>query len=148
VHIISKRDHELAAQKETDLSAHPMISVVDDDASIRVALDDLLQSLGYAVLTFESAEEFLRSGYLDDTGCVISDVNMPMMSGVELLGLIRGRGIQVPFILITAFPQESIAKQALRAGAACCLTKPFRRDDLVQCVESAFRTSGHAGPDA
>jgi FixJ family two-component response regulator len=124
-----------------------MISVIDDDASIRIATDNLLRSLGYVVFTFESAEEFLRSDSLDDTSCVIADVNMPAISGVELLALLRTKGKRVPFIFITAFPDERIRATALAAGAIGFLTKPFDRGNFIRCIELALRpddgSSGH-----
>ncbi len=123
-----------------------MISVIDDDASIRIATDNLLRSLGYAVLTFESAEEFLRSDSLDDISCVIADVNMPAISGVELLALLRTRGKRMPFIFITAFPDERIRTTALAAGAIGFLTKPFDRGNFIRCIELALRADdGNAG---
>jgi FixJ family two-component response regulator len=117
-----------------------MISVIDDDASIRIATDNLLRSLGYVVLTFESAEEFLRSDSLDDTSCVIADVNMPAISGVELLALLRTQGKRVPFIFITAFPDERTRATALAAGAIGFLTKPFDRGNFIRCIELALRS--------
>jgi FixJ family two-component response regulator len=123
-----------------------MISVIDDDASIRIATDNLLRSLGYVVLTFESAEEFLRSDSLDDTSCVIADVNMPAISGVELLALLRTQGKRVPFIFITAFPDERTRATALAAGAIGFLTKPFDRGNFIRCIELALRADdGSAG---
>jgi FixJ family two-component response regulator len=116
-----------------------MISIIDDDASVRTATDNLLKSLGYVVLTFESAEEFLRSDCLDDTSCVIADVNMPAISGVELLILLRTQGKRVPFIFITAFPDERVRATALAAGAIGFLTKPFDRGNFIQCIELALR---------
>src|SRR6202048_1935478 len=97
---------------ETIVSRLPVISIIDDDASVRVATDNLLRSLGYTVHTFASAEEFLRSAHFNDTSCVIADVQMPVMNGVELLTLMGTQGYGVPFIFITAFPVESV-----RAGA-------------------------------
>ena len=85
----------------------PLISIIDDDASIRAAIGNLLQSLGYVVHTFESAEEFLRSDHMDATACVVADVNMPAMSGVELLIHLRSQDQRVPFIFITAFPRRT-----------------------------------------
>ena len=112
-----------------------MISIIDDDASVRSAIGNLLQSLGYAVHVFESAEAFMRSGRLSETSCVIADVNMPAMSGVELLILLRNQGCSVPFVIITAFPDEDTSARALGAGATCFLTKPFDKDRLIQCLE-------------
>jgi FixJ family two-component response regulator len=116
--------------------------VVDDDASIRVALDDLLQSLGYNVQTFGSAQEFLQSDRLNETSCVISDVTMPEMNGVELFEELQRQGNRMPFIFITAFPKESVARQALRAGATSFLIKPFKKDELVGCIENAIQSTG------
>lgn len=117
----------------------PLISIIDDDASIRAAVGNLLQSLGYVVHTFESAEEFLRSDHMDTTACVIADVNMPAMSGVELLIHLRSRDQRVPFIFITAFPDERIRARAFSAGALGFLTKPFDRGHLIACLEQALR---------
>jgi FixJ family two-component response regulator len=83
---------------------YPVILIIDDDASVRAASDNLLTSLGYAVYTFVSAEEFLRSAHLNDTLCVIADVQMPGMSGVDLQARLLTQGCRVPFIFITAFP--------------------------------------------
>ena len=91
-------------EKKTIVSSPRVISVVDDDASVRVATDNLLSALGYIVHTFASAEEFLRSPHFHDTSCVIADVQMPDMSGVELQAILLDRGHRVPFIFITAFP--------------------------------------------
>jgi FixJ family two-component response regulator len=115
-----------------------MISVVDDDASIRVAADSLLRARGYAVGTFASAAEFLKSRHLDETACVITDVRMPDMSGVELQAAMRSRGRSTPFIFITAFPEESARLRALHDGALCFLSKPFDAPTLIRCVEAAL----------
>lgn len=116
-----------------------MISIIDDDASVRAAIGNLLQSLGYVTHVFESADEFLRSDHLDQTSCVIADVNMPVMSGVDLLVLLRNQDRRVPFIFITAFPDERIRARAFGAGALGFLTKPFDRDHLIRCLEEALR---------
>src|ERR1700759_5130045 len=94
-----------------------VISVIDDDASVRAATDNLLSSYGYVVHTFASAEEFLQSAGLDDSLCVVADVQMPAMSGLDLLTHMRARGYTAPFIFITAFPEESVRARALKAGA-------------------------------
>jgi FixJ family two-component response regulator len=120
-----------------------VISIIDDDASVRAASDNLLRSLGYTVYTFDSAEEFLRSGHLNDTSCVIADVQMPGMSGVDLQARLLTRGYRVPFIFMTAFPEETIRARALKAGAICFLTKPFDRLTLSRCLDSALE--GHGG---
>ena len=120
-----------------------VISIVDDDASVRVATDNLLRSLGYTVHTFASAEEFLRSIHFNNTSCVIADVQMPTMSGVELQALVLAQGHRVPFIFITAFPEETIRERAVKAGAICFLTKPFDRLTLIKCLDTALER--HAG---
>jgi FixJ family two-component response regulator len=128
------------------LSTLSVISVIDDDASVRAATDNLLRSHGYIVHTFESAEEFLRSIYLNDTSCVIADVQMPAMSGLDLLMRMRTQGQRAPFIFITAFPDDSVRAQALAAGAICFLSKPFAAPALINCLESALEgPRGHAG---
>jgi FixJ family two-component response regulator len=106
---------------------------------VRATTDSLVRSLGYIVHTFASAEEFLRSNRLDDLSCVIADVQMPGMSGVELQAYLLTRGYRVPFIFFTAFPDERIRAQALRAGAICYLTKPFDGDSLVQGLQAALK---------
>ena len=106
---------------------------------MRATTDSLVRSLGYIVHTFASAEEFLRSNRLDDLSCVIADVQMPGMSGVELQAHLLSQGYRVPFIFFTAFPDERIRAQALRAGAICYLTKPFDGDSLVQGLQVALK---------
>jgi FixJ family two-component response regulator len=115
-----------------------VISIVDDDASVRVATDNLLRSLGYIVRTFSSAEEFLSSADLNDTSCVIADVRMLDMSGLDLHDHLLKQGYRVPFIFITAFPEETIRVRALQAGAVCFLTKPFDRLTLIRCLDTAL----------
>jgi FixJ family two-component response regulator len=121
------------------LSKLPLIAIIDDDASVRATTDSLVRSLGYVVNTFASAEEFLRSDRLDDVSCVIADVQMPGMSGVELQAHLLTQGYRVPFIFFTAFPNEQIRAQALKAGAICYLTKPFDGDSLVQGLQVALK---------
>jgi FixJ family two-component response regulator len=119
-----------------------VISVIDDDASVRAATDNLLSSHGYLVQTFASAEEFLQSTQLHASSCVIADVQMPGMSGLDLLTHLRARGYNAPFILITAFPEDSVRARALRAGAIGFLAKPFAAPDLINHVASAVRHAG------
>jgi FixJ family two-component response regulator len=120
------------------LSEFPVISIIDDDGSVRTAIYNLVRSLGYIVHTFASAEEFLRSPQLNGTSCVIADVQMPTMSGVELQTLLLAQGHRVPFIFITAFPVESVRARALKAGAICFLTKPFDGETLIECLDVAL----------
>jgi FixJ family two-component response regulator len=119
-----------------------LIAVVDDDASIRAATDSLLRSRGYAVFTFESGEDFLQSAELNGTSCVITDVRMPVMGGIELQAILRAQGCTVPFIFITAFPEDVVRTQAMNGGATCFLTKPFDAPTLIKYVEIALITRG------
>jgi FixJ family two-component response regulator len=120
-----------------------LIAVVDDDASIRAATDSLLRSRGYAVFAFESAEDFLQSAELNGTSCVITDVRMPVMGGIQLQAILRARGCTVPFIFITAFPESVVRTQAMNGGATCFLTKPFDAPTLIKYVEIALGTRRH-----
>jgi FixJ family two-component response regulator len=114
-----------------------MISVVDDDAFARQAIENLLLSLGFRVRTFASAEEFLESGHADDTRCLITDVEMPGMSGLDLQQRLIEDGKLLPVILITAFASESLRAKALEAGAVGFLGKPYREASLIACINKA-----------
>jgi FixJ family two-component response regulator len=122
----------------------PVITVIDDDASVRTAVDSLLRARGYTVYPFASAAEFLRSPQFDETCCVIADVQMPAMSGIELLSLLRKQGRDIPFIFITAFPEEAVRVRALSDGAICFLAKPFDSITLIRCIEEALETHPHS----
>lgn len=121
------------------MPASSVISVVDDDASVRVATKNLLRSRGYIVHTFASAEEFLGSPHLDETSCVIADVQMSAMSGLDLLTEMRAKGCDSPFIFITAYPDENLRGRAMKAGAVCFLAKPFAVHKLMECLEAALK---------
>jgi FixJ family two-component response regulator len=116
------------------LSTLSVVSVVDDDTSVRAATSKFLRSHGYTVQVYSSAEHFLQSGRLNDTSCVIADLQMPGMSGLELLTMVRAQGYGVPFIFITAFPDETARARALQAGAICFLSKPFAGPTLINCL--------------
>lgn len=116
-----------------------VISVIDDDFLVRTAADNLLSSHGYAVHTFSSAEDFLQSANLGNSSCVVADVQMPGMSGLDLLAAVRGRGNHTPFIFITAFPDPNIRERALKIGAAAFLEKPFGSSALIDCIEAALK---------
>jgi FixJ family two-component response regulator len=124
------------------LSNPPVISIIDDDGSVRAATYNLVRSLGHIVHTFASAEEFLRSPHLNDTSCVIADVQMPTMSGLELQAHLLAEGNRVPFIFITAFAVENARARALKAGATCFLTKPFAGEALINCLDAALQEHG------
>jgi FixJ family two-component response regulator len=133
-------------RKATRLSTASVISVIDDDASVRAATNNLLSSHGYLVHVFGSAEEFLQSANLNDLSCVVADVQMAAMSGLDLLTHVRTQGYNAPFIFITAFPDESVRARALKAGAICFLAKPFAGPVLINCVETALNR--HRGAPA
>src|SRR5437762_612157 len=115
-----------------------MISIVDDDESFRVATTKLLKSLGYRALPFASAEDFLQSGHLDDTSCLILDVNMPGLGGMALQGHLNARGSSTPVIFVTARPEAALRQQAIAAGAVGFLSKPFRQEALIEYLERAL----------
>lgn len=115
-----------------------MISIIDDDQFVRQSLGSLLRSLGYTVAVFASAIDFLESPQLDETACVISDVQMPAMTGVELYRRLTKEGRSIPMILITAYPDEIVRARVLNSGVVGYLGKPFRDDDLMRCVELAL----------
>jgi FixJ family two-component response regulator len=119
-----------------------VIAVVDDDASVRAAVNNLLRSCGYIVHTFESAEEFLGSPHLAETTCVIADLQMGAMSGLDLLTTMRVQGHAAPFIIITAFPDESVRARAMKAGAIGFFAKPFAMPKLIACLAAALEARG------
>ena len=123
-----------------------MISIVDDDESMREATSGLVRSLGYRAVTFGSAEEFLYSDSLNDTSCLITDVQMPGLSGIDLQRQLIAKGHLVPTIFITAFPEEVTRQCALTAGAIGYLDKPFTEESLVKCLEAALRGHGERIP--
>jgi FixJ family two-component response regulator len=115
-----------------------MIAIVDDDESCRRAAARLVKSLGYGAATFGSAEEFLSSGRVDDTACLISDVQMPGMSGLELQNRLGAHGHRLPIIFMTAYPETKARQQALAAGALAFLDKPFSDEALISCIDQAL----------
>jgi FixJ family two-component response regulator len=123
-----------------------LISIVDDDESIREATKGLVRSLGYEAATFSSAEEFLQSDSVDSTSCLIADVQMPGLSGIDLQRWLIARGTRMPTIFITAYPEESSRARAMKAGAAGFLAKPFSEESLVRCLDSALGRSGETTP--
>jgi FixJ family two-component response regulator len=117
-----------------------MISVVDDDQSMRDATSRLVRSLGFAVATFASAEDFLESDRIEDTTCLITDVQMPGLSGVDLQNRLIADGRLMPIIGVTAFPEEGIRTQMLEAGAVGFLSKPFNDECLIDCIATALKS--------
>ncbi len=115
-----------------------VISIVDDDPSVREGTTDLLNSAGFAVETFKDADDFLKSGMVDSASCVIADMRMPGMSGLDLHGHLLRAGKNIPTILITAFPKKGDRAQALKAGVCGYLSKPFSEDDLLTHIRLAL----------
>ena len=118
------------------LAEATVISIVDDDASFRRATERLVRSLGHAVAAFASAEEFLKSGCLRDTTCLISDVQMPGMSGLELQNRLLALGVRLPVIFITAYPEKLLTGE--RPEPTYLITKPFREATVRAAISQAL----------
>ena len=123
---------------EGRLSNAPLIAIVEDDQFFRGSMRRLMRSLGYPVEAFPSAADFLASRRLDETACLIADIHMPGMTGVELYACLIEAGHKIPTILVTAYSDEATRAQALNDGIVCYLTKPFDDNDLMDCVRKAI----------
>jgi len=117
-----------------------VIAIVDDDLSVREALTSLVRSLGYAAIAFECAEDLLKSRRRRSVSCVIADVQMPGITGLELYHRLSASGNPIPTVLITAYPEDGARERALAAGVIGYLSKPFDENDLLACVRSALTT--------
>ena len=126
------------------MSEGALISIIDDDALARDGIRELVESLGYRTATFQSAEDFLRSSMVADTACLITDLQMPGLSGLELQEALRSQGYHTPVILITAFPNEQHRTCALDNGAVGFLSKPFDEASLIKCLSAAITAFGQA----
>jgi FixJ family two-component response regulator len=115
------------------------ISIVDDDESVRRSLERLIRSFGFPVVAFPSAHEFLLSTHVRDTACLVLDMQMPRMNGLQLQSHLAQAGSQIPIIFITAYPDERQRTRALQAGAVDLLEKPFRDDVLLDRIRRALR---------
>jgi len=122
-----------------------LISVVDDDESVREALEDLLHSAGLEVATFTSAEEFLGSGHIRTAACLILDLHMPGMGGLELQQRLARDGHRIPTVILTAHGDDDARTKALGAGAVAFMPKPFDGEALLRAVEAALKSglTGH-----
>ena len=120
------------------MSDNKLITVIDDDESMRLSLEGLVRSLGYSVQVFACAEDFLAAGGDARAACVISDIKMPGMSGIDLLDRLKETGRRVPVILMTAFANDAARTRATKAGAACFLSKPFDAQSLIDCLDQAL----------
>ena len=116
----------------------PVIAIVDDDDSVREGLVDLVIAMGLRAEAFRCAEDFVRSLDVNQADCLITDVRMPGMNGLDLLDHLLASGRSIPTILITAFSQEADRRRALGSGAICYLSKPFKRSALFACIRVAL----------
>ena len=118
----------------------PVISIIDDDESMRCAIKSLVTSLGFGAYTFASAQKFLQSTHLDHTSCVITDLQMPGLDGVDLQKSLLAQGRRIPIIFVTAFPEERLRARAIEAGALGFLSKPFETETLIKLIDKAIET--------
>jgi FixJ family two-component response regulator len=126
----------------------PVISIVDDDDSVRAATESLVRSLGFETRAFASAETFLQSTSLPETRCLILDVQMPNMTGVELQIRLSELGFEIPIIFITAYPDEAVRQRAMEAGAVAFLLKPFDvyGQRFIDCIFEALKQDKRSAP--
>jgi FixJ family two-component response regulator len=122
----------------TDMTHEHRIAIVDDDQSVREAAANLFRSMGFAAVAFASAEEFLASDSLERTSCIVLDVQMPGMDGLSLQRHLAAAGRQIPIVFVTGYPDPGVRDAAMKSGAVCFLTKPFKEDDLLVGLQSAL----------
>ena len=128
----------MVSYQERIVIEHLLVSVVDDDESVRESLPDLLREFGFAARTFSSAEEFLASGCIEQTNCLLLDIAMPGMSGPDLQQELRIRRQEIPIIFITAQRDETIRSRLIEQGAVECLFKPFSETTLLDALNTAL----------
>ena len=134
--------------QENDVPEQQLISIVDDDQCTRDSIRQLVKSFGYAVATFSSAMAFLQSPDLEQTACLIADVQMPGMTGDELYGRLLEDGRTIPTILVTAYPNDRLRTRVLNEGVVCCLDKPFDQNNLIGCVRKAIERGCRAAQES
>ena len=123
------------------MSQIAMIAIVDDDEAVRDATKTLVRSLGYHASTFGSADEFLKSEQVHDTSCLITDLHMPGLSGLDLQDRLIARGHRIPIIFITGYPDENVRARAMKAGAVAFLSKPVNPDHLLAYLGKALKAA-------
>jgi FixJ family two-component response regulator len=123
------------------MAQRPLVVIVDDDQSLRNATRDLLKAAGFSTATFEDAESFLGSASRASAACLVADMRMPGMTGLELYQALVASGDRIPTVIITAHPEELTQSRARDAGITCYLSKPFAPDDLLECVGEALAKS-------
>jgi FixJ family two-component response regulator len=134
-------DSVMKSLKDRSGDERLLLSVVDDDESMRESLPDLIKEFGFAARAFSSAEEFLSSGSVDESSCLILDIAMPGMSGPELYEELKHRGEKIPVIFITGQRDETVRARALEQGAAGFLIKPFSDAALLAAIKTALQTN-------
>jgi FixJ family two-component response regulator len=120
------------------LAKRPVISIIDDDPSVREATRSLVRSLGYQAQAFSSAEEYLQSNHVESSSCLITDLHMPGMSGADLQDRLLADGHHIPIIFMTAYFEDRIRDQVMDAGAFGFLRKPFDDESLIACLDKAL----------
>jgi FixJ family two-component response regulator len=115
-----------------------LVAIIDDDDSIRSATGNLLEAAGYSTATFQSADEFLRFGCRHQVSCIVTDMRMPGMTGLDLFEALAAAGGAIPTVLVTAYPDEAVRIRARQAGILCYLSKPFSPEELCGCVDAAI----------
>jgi FixJ family two-component response regulator len=124
------------------------VSIVEDDRFFRESMSRLIRSLGFKVEAFPSAADFLASARLIETACLIADVHMPAMTGLELFERLTDAGYAIPTILVTAYPDEDLRARALREGVGCYLRKPVDEKLLLPCLRAAFHFGDTSGENS
>ncbi len=119
-------------------AADPLISIVEDDQSLREAMVGLVRSLGYRVASYPSAEDFLAADARDRSNCVITDIQMPGLSGIDLKLRLTAEGVATPVIMVTARAEPALHEKAMASGACCLLRKPFSAEALIDCLDQAL----------
>jgi FixJ family two-component response regulator len=139
--VVTDRAEVFAGRREEKgkmIDERPLMSVVDDDESVRESLPDLLNEFGYSARTFSSALEFLASDALEQTRCLLLDISMPVMTGIELQAELKRRDKRIPIIFISATRDEAVRARVIELGAAACLTKPFSDTALLEALRSVL----------
>jgi FixJ family two-component response regulator len=130
--------------KATRMSVNPVIAIVDDDEAVRIATASLLRSFGFETRIFASAEDFLAAGMDTQAACLITDVQMPGVGGIELQKILCARKCPIPILFMTAYGNEAVRQRALAAGAVCFLEKPFDGETIVRHLRDALRSTSRS----
>jgi FixJ family two-component response regulator len=146
--IAGHRHDEAEKLAEAVMRTSTLISIVEDDQPFRESMRTLVTALGYTVEAFPSAADFLASPLLTATACLVTDVQMPGMTGVELHRHLIDAGYAIPTILVTAYPNEAVRTRALKDGVVCYLRKPVDDDHLERCLRSALQSGGPLGENS